>query len=106
MTLDRIVICMFDVPLAGIARLRALSARQFVLGDCELVGLARLDHEVAPVVLADPAGNGAAEVAMAQTIENDLTNTVERLSKLRTAALDGIGMGRFLKHCAAAPSCP
>ena len=61
-TQDRIVICMFGVPIAGIARSRALSVRQFVFGDSELVGFAGLDYEVAAVVLADPAGNGAAEV--------------------------------------------
>ena len=39
MTLDRIMICMFGDPIAGIARLRAPSARQFVFGDCEPVDL-------------------------------------------------------------------
>ena len=95
MTLDRIVICMLGVPIAGIARFRALSARQFILGDRELVAFTRLDHEVAPVVLADPAGDGAAEVAMAQAVENDLADPIERLAELRPAGPAGIGWGGF-----------
>ena len=105
MALDRIVICMFGVPIAGIARLRTMSARQLVHGDGELVGFPGLDHEIAAVVLADPAGNRASEVAMAQTVENDLVNLIERLALLRAAGLVGVGKGSSFKHCAAAPSC-
>ena len=43
------------------------SARHFVLRDRELVTLARLDHEFAPVVLAYLAGDGAAEIPVAQS---------------------------------------
>ncbi len=99
MTLDRIVICMFGVPLPGITRLRA-SAWQFVLRDRELVRFAGLDHEVAAVVLADHARNGAAEVTVAQPIKHDLADAVKGVAKLGTAAFGGIGMGTFLKHCA------
>ena len=106
MALDRIVICMFGVPIAGIARLRTMSARQLVHGDRELVGLARFDHEFAPVSLADRARNGGAEVTVAQAIENDLANLVQRLAKLRAAGGLGGCVAGFFKHCAAAPSCP
>jgi hypothetical protein len=82
MTLDRIVICMFGVPVSGIARLRAPLARQFVLGDRELVGFTGLDHEIAAVVLADPAGNCCAEMAMAKPVENDLANLINCLAQL------------------------
>ena len=59
MTLDLDVICISGVPIAGIASYQRRSARQFVLGDGELCGLARLDHEFAPVSLPDPARNRA-----------------------------------------------
>ena len=54
------MICILGVPIAGIAAIVAASARQFVLGDGELVALAGLDHEFAPVALADVARNRAA----------------------------------------------
>ena len=52
MTPDLVLICILGVPIAGIAAIGAASARQFVLGDRELVALARLDHEFAPVRLS------------------------------------------------------
>jgi hypothetical protein len=55
MTLDLDVICISSVPIAGIAAIGAASARQFFLGDRELVGLAGLDDEFAPVSLPDAA---------------------------------------------------
>ena len=54
MTLDLDVICILSVPIAGIAAIGAASARQFVLGDGELVRLAGLDHELAPLPLPMP----------------------------------------------------
>src|SRR5262245_62996261 len=76
MTLDRVVICIVGVPISGIAIFRA-STRQFVLWDRELVALPGLDHDFAAFVLADLAGNRAAEVAVAQPVENNLAETVE-----------------------------
>jgi hypothetical protein len=55
MTLDLDVICISGVPIAGIAAIITASARQFILGDGELVGLARLDHEIASIALHDRA---------------------------------------------------
>src|SRR5262249_15519157 len=103
MTLDRVVICIVGVPISGIAIFRA-STRQFVLWDRELVALPGLDHDFAAFVLADLAGNRAAEVAVAQPVENNLAETVESLTELRPAGLAVMGMEEFLKHCAEAPS--
>jgi hypothetical protein len=47
MTLD-LSVCISGVPIAGIAAFGATSARQFILGDRELVRLASLDDEFAP----------------------------------------------------------
>ena len=55
MTLDLDVICISGVPIAGIAAIGAASARQFILRDRELVRLAGLDDELAPVALSDAA---------------------------------------------------
>ena len=49
---------------------------------------------------------GAPEVTVTQPIDHDLTDPIERLAELRPATLDCIVLERFLKHCAAAPSCP
>lgn len=52
-TLDLDVICISGVPIAGIAIIGAASARQLILGNVELVRLARLNDEFATVSLAD-----------------------------------------------------
>ena len=54
-------ICISGVPIAGIAAIGTASARQFFLGDGELVRLAGLDDEFAPVAFPDAARNGAPE---------------------------------------------
>ena len=45
--------------------------------------LAGLDHELAPVSLSDAARNRAPEVTMAEPVENNLNETIERLTELR-----------------------
>jgi hypothetical protein len=44
------------------------------------MALARLDHEVAALPLADDAGDGATEMPVPKTIENDLSNSIERFT--------------------------
>ena len=90
MTLDLDVICISGVPIAGIAAIRAASARQFFLGDGKLVRLAGLDDELATVSLPDAARNRAPEVTMAEPVEDNLNETIERLTELRPAGLAGI----------------
>ena len=80
MTLDLNVICISGVPIAGIAAIGAASARQFFLGDGELVGLARPDHELAFAAVADLAGDGAIEKAVPEPVDDNLSRCVERLS--------------------------
>ena len=106
MTLDPDVICISGVPIAGIAAFGASSARQLFLGDGELVGLARLDDEFAPVSLPDAARNGAPEVTMTKPVENDLNEAIERLTELRSTKPTVVCLDRFVMHCAAEPSCP
>ena len=55
MTLNRHDICILRVPVAGIAAVEAASARQFVLGNDELVRLAGADHELALAAVPDLA---------------------------------------------------
>ena len=55
MTLDLDVMCISGVPIAGIVAIGAASTRQFNLRDRELVRLAGLDDELAPVALSDAA---------------------------------------------------
>jgi hypothetical protein len=53
MTQDLNVMCISSVPIAGITAILGASAHQLVLGDGELVALARLDHEFASVPFPD-----------------------------------------------------
>ena len=78
------MMCMLGVPIAGIAGIGAVSVRQFFLGDGEPVGFASLDDEFAPVSLPDAARNRAPEVTMAEPVEDDLNETIERLTELRS----------------------
>jgi hypothetical protein len=64
MTLDLNVICISGVPIAGIAAIGGASGRQFFLRDRELVRLAGLDDEFAPVSLPYAARNRTTEVTM------------------------------------------
>ena len=96
MTLDLDVICILGVPIAGIAAIGAASARQFVLGDRELVALARLDHEFAPVALSRWRWKSRTGNAMLQPVEDDLFETVERLADLRSARAAGVSVCRFV----------
>jgi hypothetical protein len=100
MTLDPNLICISGVPVAGIAAIIAASARQFVLGDGELVGLAGLNDEFASVSPPYAARNRTSEVTMTKPVEDDLKEAFKRLAELRSARLP------FVMHCAAAPSCP
>ena len=84
MILDPDVICILGVPIAGIAAIGAASARQFFLGDRELVRLPGLDNEFAPVSLPDAARNYAPEVTMTESVEDDLNKAIERLTELRS----------------------
>jgi hypothetical protein len=90
MTLDPNVICISGVPIAGIAAFGASSARQFFLGDVELVRLAGLDDEFAPVSLSNAARNSAAEVTMTESVEDNLDEAIERLTELRPTGLPGV----------------
>ena len=87
MTLDLDVICILSVPIAGIAAIGAASARQFFLGDRELVRLAGLDDEFAPVALPDAARNRAPEMTVTEPVEDDLHEAIERLTELRPTGL-------------------
>jgi hypothetical protein len=66
MTLDLDVICISGVPIAGIAAIGGASGWQFFLRlrDRELVRLAGLDDEFAPVSLPYAARNRTMEVTM------------------------------------------
>ena len=100
------MICIWGVPIAGIAATRAASARQFILWDRELVRLAGLNDEFAPVSLPNSARNCAPEVTMAETVEDNLHESIERLSELRSTGQTSVCLNRFVMHCAAEPSCP
>ena len=76
-----------SVPVPGIATVGAASPRQFVLGNCELVRFARLDHKFAAVAFADCARNSATEVTVTQPVENDVPKAIECLTKLRSGGL-------------------
>ena len=78
------------------------SARQVDLGYGELMGLARLDHEVALIVLDNGAGDCAAEMSVPQSFQNHINQPVDGLAGLRTAGVwfDVV----VIMHCAAAPS--
>ena len=106
MTLDLDVICISGVPIAGIAAIGAASARQFILGNRELVRLAGLDEEFAAVSLPDSARNRAPEMTMTETVEDDLNEAIKGLTELRSAGLPGVCLGRFVIHCAVEPSYP
>ena len=90
MTLDLDVICISGVPISGIAAIGSASARQFFLGDVELMRLAGLDDEFAPVSLSDAAGNHASEITVTEPVEDDLNEALERLAELRSAGLTGV----------------
>ena len=106
MTLDLNVICISGVPIAGIAAMGAASARQFILGNRELVGFALLDDNFAPVSLADDARNRTSEMTVTEPVEYDLNKAFEYLTVLRPTGPPSICLGRFVMHCAAEPSCP
>jgi hypothetical protein len=44
------------------------------------MALARLNHEVAAFALANDAGDGATEMPVPKTIENDLSDPIERFT--------------------------
>ncbi|OJU57577.1 MAG: hypothetical protein BGO00_09210 [Alphaproteobacteria bacterium 62-8] len=73
------MICIWASPSQGSPAVVA-SARHLVLGDRELVALARLNHEVAALPLANDAGDGATEMPVPKTIENDLSDPIERFT--------------------------
>ena len=106
MTLDLDVICISGVPISGIAAIGSASARQFFLGDVELMRLAGLDDEFAPVSLCDAAGNHAPEMTVTEPVEDDLDEALDRLAELRPTGRTGACLDRFVMHCAAKPSCP
>ena len=106
MTLDLDVICISGVPIAGIATIGAASARQFILRNRELVRLAGLNDQFAPVTLADNTRNRTPEMTVTETIEDDLYEAIERLTELRSAGLPGVCLVRFVMHYATGPSCP
>lgn len=68
MTLD-LAICISGVPIAGIAVMGAVSARQFFLWDRELVRLAGLDDEFAAASFADADRDLAAEMTMTEPVD-------------------------------------
>ncbi len=84
------MICILAVPVAGIAIFIVGSARQFFLGNVELVRLAGLNDEFAPVTLPDTARNRAPEMTMPETVEDDLNDAVERLTELRSTGLPAV----------------
>jgi hypothetical protein len=86
MTLDLDVICILGVPVAEIAAIRAGSARQFVIGNHELVGLTGTYNELALSTGNDLAGNGALEEAVTQPVNNQCFEVSERLSGLPEVA--------------------
>ena len=101
------VICILSVPIAGIAAIGAASARQFVLGDRELVALAGVDDEFAAfAAIGNLAGDGILEESMPQTVDDKTFETVESLADL--SALGALARGFDLRviHCAVVPSCP
>ena len=104
MTLDRIVFASSASQSQG-SPVGAVSARHLFLGDRELVGLARPDHEVAPAALGDPA-----EMAQRKwpCLRPSTTSWPirSRASPSWGPYPGGRGVGRFFKHCAAMPSCP
>jgi hypothetical protein len=104
MTLDLILICILSVPIAGIAAIRAGSARQFVLRYHELVGLTGTYHELALSTGDDLAGNETLEEAMTQPIDNNCFKVSERLGGLPEMASRSFGAGRSVMHCITAPS--
>ena len=55
MILDLDVICILGVSITGIATVVSASARQFFLGNRELVRFSSLDDDVASVSLPDAA---------------------------------------------------
>ena len=81
------------------------SARQLVFGDRELVALVLLNHEGAAVVLVN-ARNRAAEMAVASLSRTIWPIRSKHLAERQAAGITGMGMGRFFKQCAAAPSYP
>ena len=107
MTLDLDVICILGVPIAGIAAMVAASARQFFLGDRELVGLAGADHELAPAPLARSRRRSSSrKCPCLQSIDDKLFETIERLADWSADVAGALNEGWFVTHCAAAPSCP
>jgi hypothetical protein len=70
------------------------------------MALARLDHEVAALPLANDTGDGATEMPVPKTIENDLSNPIERFTQLRAGGRAGIGLRKYFNHYAEALSYP
>ena len=63
-------------------RSHAASARHFLFGDSELMALAGPDHELAPSAVADLAMDGTVKEAVAQSIDEDPFEELERLVEL------------------------
>lgn len=84
----------------------AASARQFFLGNSELVRLAGLDDEIAAISFPDAARYRATEVTVSETFEDGLNQPVKRLPKLRSTRLKRHGRELIVRHCTAALSCP
>jgi len=66
------------------------SARQFNLGNAELVALARLDDKLAPLPFSDGARNRAPKMTVLQSIEDHLLKTGESLANLPAARTAGV----------------
>src|SRR5262249_1806844 len=98
MTLDLDVICISGVPISGIAAIGAASARQFFLGDVELVGLAGADHEMALAAVSNLAGDRVVEEAMLEPIDDEPFQAIERLADLSAGDFLPRGCDRRITH--------
>jgi hypothetical protein len=67
MTLDLALLCIFGVPIPGIAR-STMSAGHLILRDGKLVTLARLNNEIATPAFSDLANDGASKEAMSKAV--------------------------------------
>lgn len=105
-TQDRIVICISGVPISGITVIAQPQRGSSSSGIVNLWDLPASITSSRRFPLPTGARHGGAEVTVAQAVENDLANLVERVAKLRAAGGLGGCVAGFFKHCAAAPSCP
>jgi hypothetical protein len=80
------------------------SARQFILGYVELVGLAFADDENPLAAFDDLAFDGAVEEPVPQSIDDDFFKKCQRLGDLPVVGSGRCRDGRRLIHGATAPS--